>query len=100
MLELAHIVWTVLLFVIFIAIVVWAWSKPQQQRFARAALLPLRDDSYGTEGNEGTPRATTQGNAPFPLTLDLLIPPNAPHTGGEGNESALRATFNKEQNHG
>lgn len=67
MLELAHIVWTVLLFVIFIAIVVWAWSKPQQQRFARAALSPLRDDAYGAEGNESALCATTQDNAPFPL---------------------------------
>lgn len=119
MLEIAHIVWTILLLAIFIAIVAWAWNKSQRQRFERAAWAPLLDESFQVdqsfsratteglafppspliplpegEGNQIALRATSQGNAPLPLTLDP-----SPQR-GEGNQSALRAAVNKEQDHG
>lgn len=97
MLEFVHIVWTISLLVIFIAIVAWTWSGSQRQRFERAALAPLLDEEIHVQS---VLRTTTEGSTPFPLTLDPLILPSAPHTGGEGNESTLRATVNKVHNHG
>jgi cytochrome c oxidase cbb3-type subunit 4 len=35
---------TVVLFVVFIGIVVWAWSKGRREDFEAAARLPLDDD--------------------------------------------------------
>lgn len=35
---------TVLLFALFIAIVLWAWSGRNRQRFDQAALLPFADE--------------------------------------------------------
>lgn len=42
--DMAHAIWTVLLLVIFIGIVIWAWSGRQKQRFERAARAPLEED--------------------------------------------------------
>jgi len=39
-----QIAWTLILFVIFIAIVAWAYSARQKKRFEEAARLPLDDD--------------------------------------------------------
>ena len=41
---LIHSVWTVLMFVLFIGIIVWAWSAKRKRRFDEAARLPLEDD--------------------------------------------------------
>jgi len=41
---LIHSVWTVLLFVLFIGIIVWAWSAKRKKRFDKAARMPLEDD--------------------------------------------------------
>ena len=41
---LIHSVWTVLLFVLFIGIIVWAWSAKRKPRFDEAARLPLEDE--------------------------------------------------------
>jgi cytochrome c oxidase cbb3-type subunit 4 len=41
---LIHSVWTVLLLVLFLGIVAWAWSGRRRQRFERAARAPLEDD--------------------------------------------------------
>ena len=41
---LIHSVWTVLLFVLFIGIIAWAWSAKRKPRFDEAAHLPLEDD--------------------------------------------------------
>jgi len=41
---LIHSVWTVLLFVLFIGIIVWAWSAKRKRGFDEAAHLPLEDD--------------------------------------------------------
>lgn len=42
---LAHLIWTILLLIIFIGIVIWAWSGRQKQRFDAAARTPLEDDN-------------------------------------------------------
>ena len=39
-----HSVWTVVVFLIFIGIVLWAWSGKRKDRFDEAARLPLEDD--------------------------------------------------------
>lgn len=39
-----QIVWTVIAFVVFVGIVVWAYSSKQKSRFDEAARLPLADD--------------------------------------------------------
>lgn len=36
--------WTVLVLVIFVGIVVWAWSDRRKKEFDRAAHMPLEDD--------------------------------------------------------
>ena len=38
-------VWTVVLLVVFIGIVVWAWSSKRKKAFDEAARLPLGDDT-------------------------------------------------------
>lgn len=42
--SLIHSVWTVMLFILFIGIVVWAWSAKRKPRFDEAARLPLEED--------------------------------------------------------
>jgi cytochrome c oxidase cbb3-type subunit 4 len=39
-----HSVWTVLLLILFVGIVLWAYSSRRQQRFDAAARLPLEDE--------------------------------------------------------
>ena len=39
-----QIVWTIILFIIFVVIVAWAYSSRQKKRFEEAARLPLDDD--------------------------------------------------------
>lgn len=39
-----HSIWTLVVMVIFIGIVFWAWSDKRQSRFEEAARLPLQDD--------------------------------------------------------
>lgn len=39
-----HTVWTVVLFVLFIGIILWAWSRGSKPGFDEAARLPLEDD--------------------------------------------------------
>jgi len=42
-------VWTVVVFVLFIGIVAWAWSGRRKKDFEEAARLPLDDDQPLTE---------------------------------------------------
>ncbi len=44
-----HSIWTVLMFILFIGIVVWAWSRRRADDFAAAAQIPLEDDEPETE---------------------------------------------------
>lgn len=39
-----HSWWTVLLVILFVAIVVWAWSGKRKQSFEQAARMPMDDD--------------------------------------------------------
>ncbi|VAW72100.1 hypothetical protein MNBD_GAMMA12-3055 [hydrothermal vent metagenome] len=39
-----HIVWTVLLFIIFVGIIYWAFSKSSVDRFKAAEQLPFDDE--------------------------------------------------------
>ena len=48
-----HALWTVVLFIIFIAIVMWAWSSKRKKQFDEAARLPLEDDVEKSERNDG-----------------------------------------------
>ena len=41
---LAHSIWTVMMFVLFIGIIIWAWSGKRKDDFREAANLPLDDD--------------------------------------------------------
>ena len=41
-----HGVWTAALLVIFVAIVVWAWSGKRKRAFDEAARIPLEDDEF------------------------------------------------------
>ena len=42
--SLAHSIWTVMMFFLFIGIVIWAWSGKRKQGFDHAANLLLQDD--------------------------------------------------------
>lgn len=64
-LALTHTIWTVLLMIIFVGIVVWAWSGRRRERFEKAARLPLEDD------------------APYPHSLSRKA--------GEGGEPSARS---------
>jgi cytochrome c oxidase cbb3-type subunit 4 len=42
--SLAHSIWTVMMLLLFIGIVIWAWSGKRKQAFREAAHLPFEDD--------------------------------------------------------
>jgi cytochrome c oxidase cbb3-type subunit 4 len=44
-------VWTVVVTVLFIGIVIWAWSGKRKQRFDEAANLPFDEDDTPFEAN-------------------------------------------------
>jgi cytochrome c oxidase cbb3-type subunit 4 len=50
---LIHSIWTVLLFVLFIGIIVWAWSAKRKRGFDEAARLPLEDEDVTPERPTG-----------------------------------------------
>ena len=39
-----HTVWTVIVLILFIGIVIWAWSGKRKRAFDEAARIPLEDD--------------------------------------------------------
>jgi len=43
-LSLVHSIWTVVVFIVFIGIVIWAWSRGRRKQFDEAANLPFMDD--------------------------------------------------------
>jgi len=52
--SLFHSIWTLVLFVIFIGIVVWAFSRRQKKRFDDAANIPLKDEEeHRGDSNRG-----------------------------------------------
>lgn len=58
-----HAWWTVLLFVTFIGIVVWAFQSARKGDFDEAARLPLDDDEVGPASSIGTSTTGKDGNA-------------------------------------
>ena len=54
MISFIHSAWTILVFVIFIAIVIWAWSGKRKQSFDRASRIPLEDDDSGINGENNS----------------------------------------------
>jgi cytochrome c oxidase cbb3-type subunit 4 len=42
--SLIHSVWTVVALVLFVGIVIWAWSGKRKQRFDAAANIPFDED--------------------------------------------------------
>jgi cytochrome c oxidase cbb3-type subunit 4 len=48
-----HTIWTVLLLLIFIGIVAWAWNSRQKARFDRAARSVLDEETVSGEKNHG-----------------------------------------------
>jgi len=55
--DLVHAIWTLVLLLIFVGIVAWAYSGKRKKRFEEAARLPLEDDDtpepYSREKNNG-----------------------------------------------
>ena len=56
--SLIHSIWTIVVLVLFVGIVVWAWSGKQKHRFDEAARLPFDDDAlpediHSKENNHG-----------------------------------------------
>lgn len=47
-----HIIWTVLLFIIFVGIVYWAFSKSSDDRFDAAAQLPFEDERLAEQSSK------------------------------------------------
>jgi cytochrome c oxidase cbb3-type subunit 4 len=46
-----HAIWTIVLMVLFIGIVVWAWSGKRKARFDAAARLPFDEDQQVPTNN-------------------------------------------------
>jgi cytochrome c oxidase cbb3-type subunit IV len=56
---------TLIMFLVFIGIVVWAWAARRQAGFAEAAQLPFADPEFPADNPPGEqPRAGAQGVQP------------------------------------
>ena len=53
MAAMVHSVWTLLMFLLFVGIVAWAWSSKRRRDFDEAARLPLEDDQTSAETGQG-----------------------------------------------
>jgi cytochrome c oxidase cbb3-type subunit 4 len=51
-------VWTVVVLVLFVGIVIWAWSSKRKQDFDEAANLPFHEDETRTDN---TSKENTHG---------------------------------------
>ena len=47
-----NILFTVLLFIIFIGIIVWAWNPARKREFNQAAQIAIDDEIENTESNK------------------------------------------------
>ena len=52
MLESFHSWWTLALLIIFIGIVLWAWSGKRKEDFEEAANLPFEDDDMDVKSSQ------------------------------------------------
>lgn len=43
--SLIHSIWTVIVLLLFIGIVIWAWSGKRKDKFDKASRIPLEDES-------------------------------------------------------
>jgi len=48
-----HSFWTLSLLILFIAIVIWAWSGSRKKEFDEAARMPLDDDELNGSQDHG-----------------------------------------------
>ena len=47
--DLIQVVWTLVVLVLFVGIVIWAWSGKRKQAFDEAANIPFNEDDMSTE---------------------------------------------------
>jgi cytochrome c oxidase cbb3-type subunit 4 len=47
--NLIQVIWTVVVLVLFVGIVIWAWSSKRKQAFDEAANIPFSEDDKPTE---------------------------------------------------
>ncbi len=94
-----HSIWTVMLLLLFIGIVIWAWSGKRKPGFEEAARIPLDDemDSHllpliptGSCRGAQTSCAPARRRECPPDIRDTSVSP--PSRGEGGEPSALRAT--------
>lgn len=48
-----HSFWTVVMLLLFVGIIVWAWSGKRKKAFDEAARLPLEDGDHAAHGASG-----------------------------------------------
>ena len=48
-----HSIWTAVLLIMFVGIVIWAWSSKRKNQFDVAARTPLDDDKMEQENKNG-----------------------------------------------
>jgi cytochrome c oxidase cbb3-type subunit 4 len=48
-----HSFWTLTLLILFVSIVIWAWSSKRKDEFDEAASSPLNDDKLESETERG-----------------------------------------------
>jgi len=48
-----HSFWTVVMLLVFVGIIVWAWSSKRKKAFDEAARIPLEDEDEVTQGASG-----------------------------------------------
>jgi len=47
--NLIQVIWTLVVLVLFVGIVIWAWSGKRKQAFDEAANIPFNEDDMPTE---------------------------------------------------
>jgi cytochrome c oxidase cbb3-type subunit IV len=63
MLTQIQVVWTVVVMVIFLAIVFWAWSGRRKESFNDAAHIPLEEENFLKEENLAADNNKENSNA-------------------------------------
>lgn len=58
-----QVVWTVVVMIVFLAIVFWAWSGRRKESFDEAANIPLEEENFLQEKIETTEENKENSNA-------------------------------------
>lgn len=58
-----QIVWTIVVMIIFLAIVIWAWSGRRKESFNDAAHIPLEEENFLQEENKNNEINKENSNA-------------------------------------